>query len=134
MTCQPTCIIPVDQQHMNTLTYILYLFLTYLITIHVGLSFYRNGRIYILGLLHGDDRLTDFINKALLTGYYLLNLGYAALMLRTWETVTSWPQLVAGIATMTGRIMLLLALVHWCNMAIIYLIGQKRNQSLHYKK
>jgi hypothetical protein len=121
-------LIPVTKQlnGMNTLAYILYLFVTYLITVRVGFIFYRNGRIFILNLLQQDTQLTDFINRILLTGYYLLNLGYAALMLRSWDTIHTWTALLLSITTMTGKIMLTLALIPFCNMAVIYFIG-KRN-------
>lgn len=112
---------------MNTIAYILYLFITYLITVRVGFIFYRNGRVFILELLHHDVQLTEFINRILLTGYYLLNLGYATVMLSTWDTISSWEDLVVSIVMMTGKIMLTLAVVHFCNMAVIYLIS-KRNQ------
>lgn len=111
---------------MNTIAYIVYLFITYLITVRVGFIFYRNGHIFILALLHNDAQLTGFINRVLLTGYYLLNLGYAALMLRSWATIHTWTELVSGIMTMTGKIILTLAVIHFCNMAVIYFIG-KRN-------
>lgn len=107
---------------MNTTAYIIYLSLTYLVTVHVGLRFYRHGRVYILTLFNGDHSITNFINRILLTGYYLLNLGYAALMLRNWEELHYWNQLVISIATMTGRILLLLAVIHFFNMAcVLYL-------------
>ncbi|WP_089909142.1 hypothetical protein [Chitinophaga rupis] len=60
---------------MNTLAYIIYLLITYLVTVRVGFIFYRNGRLFILNLLRQDAALTDFINKILLVGYYLLNLA-----------------------------------------------------------
>lgn len=118
---------------MNTLAYIIYLSLTYLITVHVGLRFYRNGRIYILTLFHGDQELTDFVNKLLLVGYYLLNLGYAAVMIRFWDTITSWTELLSSICTMTGRIMLTLAVIHFVNMGIIYLLRQRATHLIHHK-
>lgn len=118
---------------MNTLAYIIYLVITYVITAHVGLIFYRNGRLYILRLLHGDERLTEFINKTLLTGYYLINLGYAALMLRTWDTILTWPGLISSVTRMTGRIILTLAVMHFFNMAVIFLIS-RRHQSIHQHK
>lgn len=108
---------------MNTLAYIIYLFITYLITVHVGLIFYRNGRLYILRLMHGDVKLTDSINRILLTGYYLLNLGYAALMIHSWETVLDWTDLVSSIGNKTGKIMLTLAVIHYFNMAVIAVIS-----------
>ena len=111
---------------MNTLAYIIYLFITYLITVRTGWLFYRNGRVYIITLLKGDEKLADFINRMLLTGYYLLNLGYAAVMIRYWQPVTSFAELAGSIASMTGRIMLTLAFIHFCNMAAIYMLS-KRN-------
>ncbi|RXK60462.1 hypothetical protein ESA94_08310 [Lacibacter luteus] len=119
---------------MNSVAYIIYLLLTYFITVHVGLRFYRNGRIYILGLLDGNEELTDFINKLLLVGYYLLNLGYAALMINLWQNITSWLQLFESVFIMTGRIMLTLALIHFFNMLVIYLIRKRQQISLHSKK
>ena len=119
---------------MNSIAYIIYLLITYFITVQVGLRFYRNGRIYMLGLLDGNELLTDFINKLLLIGYYLLNLGYAALMIQLWTTVTSWLAMVESVFLMTGRIMLTLALLHFMNMAVIYFIRKQQHISLHTKK
>lgn len=110
---------------MNILAYIIYLFLTYLITVRVGLIFFRNGRIFILGLLHHNAGLTDAINRMLLIGYYLLNLGYAALMISTWDTITTWTGLLTSITGMTARIVLTLALIHFCNMLVIWLVSKK---------
>lgn len=118
---------------MNTLTYLLYLLITYWITVHVGLRFYKNGRVYILDMLKGDEALTDFINKLLLIGYFLLNLGYAGLMLQLWETVTTYIQMLESIITMTGRILITLALIHYINMATILWISRRQN-SLHHHK
>jgi hypothetical protein len=118
---------------MNSIAYILYLIITYIITVRVGFIFYRNGRVFILELLHQDVQLTDFINRILLTGYYLLNLGYAALMLRSWDTILTWTALSLSIVTMTGKIMLTLAVIHFCNMAVIYFIGKKNNHFVNSK-
>jgi hypothetical protein len=115
---------------MNTLAYIIYLLITYLVTVHVGLAFYRNGRVYILNLLAGDEALTDSINRILLTGYYLLNLGYAAVMISFWETIGTYAELVASIGIMTGRILITLGIIHFFNMATIYFISKRK--SIHH--
>ncbi len=112
---------------MNTLAYIIYLCLTYLITVRVGFLFYRNGRVFILGLLNNNESLTNAINRILLTGYYLLNLGYAALMISTWDTVTNWTGLLVSITGMTARIILTLAVIHYCNMLAIRFISKKQS-------
>jgi hypothetical protein len=119
---------------MNIVAYIIYLFITYIITVRVGKVFYKNGRHYILSIVHGDEQLTDFINKILLAGYYLMNLGYATIMLSFWKTVTSYADLIASVSSMTGRILLSLAIVHFANMYIISIIGKKQHLLTHHKK
>lgn len=118
---------------MNTLSYIIYLLLTYIITVHVGLRFYKNGRVYILNLLHGHEDLTDFINRLLLVGYYLLNLGYAAVMLRFWKTITNYTDLFTTLCTRIGTILLTLALIHFVNMTVIYFLSRQKQFSNHSK-
>ena len=115
---------------MNTLAYIIYLLITYLVTVHVGFAFYRNGRVYILNLMLGNEALTDSINKILLTGYYLLNLGYAAVMINFWETIGTYTELITSIGIMTGRILLTLGIIHFFNMAVIYFISKQK--SIHH--
>lgn len=118
---------------MNTLSYIIYLLITYLITVHVGRLFYKNGRHYIVAIINEDGQLTDFINRILLVGYYLMNLGYATIMLRFWKTITTFTELIASVSSMTGRIVLSLAVMHFVNMYVITIIGKKQ-LSIHHKK
>lgn len=118
---------------MNTLTYIIYLAITYFITVHVGLRFYRNGEVYILNLLHGDQKLTAFINRILLIGYYLLNLGYVTLTISTWQNIDTWGEMFGSIAFMTGKIMLTLGVMHFFNMAVILFISYRHHASVNNK-
>ncbi|QHS58065.1 hypothetical protein [Chitinophaga agri] len=116
---------------MNTLAYIIYLLITYLITVRVGFIFYRNGRVFILDVLQQNVPLTDAINRILLVGYYLVNLGYAALMISTWSTIVNWTALLLSITVMTGKILLTLAVMHYCNMIVIYFISKRSQSILH---
>lgn len=118
---------------MNVLAYILYLLITCIITFRVGLLFYRNGKIYILRLLHDNEPLSHSINRLLLIGYYLLNLGYAALMISTWKTVHNLEEVMVTVVSMTGRIMLTLALIHFLNMTVIYLLSTQGKYFNHHK-
>ncbi len=117
---------------MNSIAYILYLIATWLITVHVGWNLYKNGRIYILNLLHGDEALTDAINRILLTGYYLLNLGYATLMITQWQTIETLATVISSICGMVGNILLLLAAIHFINMTVIFWLSKKKQTSSFY--
>lgn len=118
---------------MNILAYAIYLLITYLITFKVGLIFYRNGRVFVFHLLKQDAHLTSFINRVLLVCYYLLNIGYATIMISFWQTVTNWAELLASVTKMTGSIMLTLSIIHFFNMSVIYFLG-KKNKSFTYSK
>jgi hypothetical protein len=116
---------------MNILAYTIYLLITWMITVHAGASFYRNGRNYLLNMLKGDERLTDHVNRLLLTGYYTINLGYATMMISFWKIVEDWNGLVESISVKCGQIMILLACMHYFNMAAIYMYHRlKRNSQL----
>ncbi|MBO9728820.1 MAG: hypothetical protein J7623_09300 [Chitinophaga sp.] len=111
---------------MNTIAYLVYMALTYLITVKVGWIFYRNGRVFILGLLQGNVALTDAINNILLAGYYLVNIGYATAMISNWPPIPHLLVMLTVIVTMTGQILLSLGVMHCFNMLVIYFIS-KRN-------
>lgn len=110
---------------MNLLASLLYLSITYIVTVHVGWSLYRNGRVFILHLMEGDEVFTDSINRLLLVGYYLLNLGYAAFLFATWDRVDTWAELLVSVLTKAGTIIITLAIIHYINMAVIYQLSQK---------
>jgi len=116
---------------MNVFAYIVYLFFTYLITIRVGWRFYKSGEVYILHLLSNDERLTRFINRLLLVGYYLLNLGYVALMLQRWEKVDSLLMLFLTVAEKTAQILLLLGIMHFVNMAALFWFSRHQHLINH---
>jgi ABC-type Co2+ transport system permease subunit len=117
---------------VNTVAYLMYLALTYWVTVHVGWRFYRNGRFYLLALFRNDAPVADAVNRLLLTGYYLLNLGYVALMLRSWPTLLNWTEVLLSVCLMTGRILLTLGLIHFCNMGLLYLL-RKRPEMMELK-
>lgn len=118
---------------MNTLGYILYITVTYYITVHTGYSFYKNGRVFILKETNQNEILTDSINKLLLLGYYLLNLGYVAITLYGWETIFTFNQLVNTLSFKIGIILVMLACIHYFNMFIIHFVSQKNKSFTHHK-
>ncbi len=113
---------------MNLIASLLYLTITYVITVRVGLSLYRHGRVFILNLMEGDEAFTDNINRLLLLGYYLLNLGYAAILMATWERVETLAGLFELVGAKTGSIIFLLGTIHFFNMAVIYWLAQKHHK------
>jgi hypothetical protein len=112
----------------NIAGYALYLLITVLIIFKVGMIFYRNGRVFILDLFHGDNIITDNVNRILLTGYYLLNIGYAFVSIRLWNTITDVIVLVTELSMRAGFLFMLLAVMHYFNMAVLYKLSHSNNK------
>lgn len=105
---------------MQIAGFIIYLVITGYIAIYVGQVLYRNGRHFILRML-GEDHLTDSVNRILLAGYYLVNLGYVSIMLTIRQPADTLADLVQSLSTAVGRIILTLGVMHYLNIAAIAL-------------
>ena len=105
--------------NLNILGYIIFLLITTYIIIVVGKLCYRNGNIFVLGLIPNHKELCQQINKLLLISYYLMNIGYCAMTLISWSTVTNSTELVAIIASKTSIIVGILAVLHYLNIFIL---------------
>ena len=57
-------------------TYVVYLLVTVPLTIWVATTLSRNGRVFLADVFAGDDGLADAVNRLLVVGFYLLNLGF----------------------------------------------------------
>ncbi len=108
----------------NSSGYILFLIFIFFITIWVGWVFYKNGEVYLKMMLPNDVHLVMSINRLLLLGYYLLNLGYATVTITSWPTILSSGELAFVLCQNAGIIILFLALMHYFNLTWILLYSK----------
>ena len=111
--------------NLNIIGYVIYLLITTFIIINVGKICYRNGNIYVAQLIPEHEDLCQKTNQVLLIGYYLLNLGYCAMTLISWDKIISYPQLVEVISIKTATIICIIAILHYFNIYIITKYIQK---------
>lgn len=118
--------------NFNIASYLIYLPVTFYIIIVVGLMFFRNGEYYIENIFPGNPQLVRVINRMLLLGYYLLNLGYVTLIISFWQHINSIQQMCEVLSSRIGIIMLVLGALHFNNMFCIWWFGKKfKQQSIH---
>ncbi len=110
---------------INLISYGIYLTITFYITIVVGWWFYRLGFVYMKNLIE-DISVCESTNRILLIGYYLVNLGYAAIHLNGWKPIQNYSEMVSEVSAKIGIILLTLCVLHYCNMTIIYLLRKKQ--------
>ena len=117
----------------NVPAYIVYLILTVFMIVFVGKYFYRNGRVFILGLMKGEEATTDHLNNILLVAYYLFNIGYAFVKLHFWQRIDNLETLVSSIAHHMSVLIFILASTHYMNMVLIWWLSRSKKSSLTIK-
>jgi hypothetical protein len=106
----------------NITGYLIYLAVTSYITLYVGRLFYSNGEAYLRNIFHDEPDYIRPINRILLIGYYLVNLGYATTTLSTWGQISSLTGLLNILGTRLGFILVFLGVTHYFNMLIVNII------------
>jgi len=117
------------------LVYGVYLPVTVLLTVWVARTLFTNGRTFLVDIFHGNETLADSVNKLLLTGFYLINIGYATLTLRSTDDITSYQQTVETLSIKIGTIILILGGMHFFNLYVFYKLrnrAQEYNQTLNF--
>lgn len=117
----------------NILSYSIYLPVTFYITFVVGRICFENGEVYLHRLMDEHPDTVKAMNRLLLIGYYLLNLGYAAIMLSDWPVIINLSQAFLLSFTRIGTILFILGIMHYNNMLLTYLISKRINKTITSK-
>ncbi len=111
--------------NLNILGYAIYLLITIFIIVKVGRICYQNGNIYVAQLIPDHMDLCHKINQVLLLGYYLMNIGYCAMTLISWEKIITFNQLIEVIAFKSAIIIGTIAFMHYLNIFVLTKYIQK---------
>ena len=114
--------------NFHLLVYGVYLPVTVLLTVWVARTLFNNGRLFLVDIFHGNEQLADSVNKLLLMGFYLLNIGYAMLTLQSGDPITSYQQSVETLSIKLGTIVLILGGMHFFNLYVFYKLRHKAQE------
>ena len=99
-------------------TYVAYLLTAVPITVWVASTLSRNGRVFLTDVFHGEDGLADAVNRLLVVGFYLVNLGFVMLYLRGGGQVADLAELLETVSVKIGVVMLVLGVIHFGNVMV----------------
>ena len=71
------------------LTYAFYLAISIALTVWVAKVLFKNGRVFLVDIFHGNQELADSVNRLLVVGFYLINIGYMSLVLKEEGSIQS---------------------------------------------
>ena len=108
------------------ITYAAYVLISIGLTIWVGRTLHRNGRLFLVDVFNGNEALADSVNHLLLVGFYLINFGFVSLALKLREHVTSATQSVEALSYKVGYVLVVLGAMHFMNLYIFSRIRRSK--------
>jgi hypothetical protein len=118
---------PVELPSYVEETYAAYLLLALPITIWVARTLHKNGRAFLVDAFHGQDGLADSVNHLLVVGFYLINLGWIVMTLRTHESIPTIRRAIELLSDKIGTVLFVLGLMHFLN---LFLFSRFRRRAL----
>jgi len=98
--------------------YLAYLAISLSVTIWVARTLRKNGRSFLIDAFHGNGDLADSVNHLLVVGFYLINVGYVALALRTYAQVLTARDSIELVCDKVGFVLLVLGVMHFFNLYV----------------
>ncbi|MFD0796628.1 hypothetical protein ACFQZJ_04095 [Maribacter chungangensis] len=113
----------------NLIGYLLFFLIMGTIIVKVGWGCYRNGTTYVLHIIPNQQDFSLRINKMLLLGYYLVNIGYVVYSISTWEPIDGLMPMLENISYRTACIVLVLSGLHYMNIIALNILLKQNSYS-----
>jgi hypothetical protein len=113
----------------TVISYGLYLVIAVAMTIWVARTLHHSGRIFLVDCFHGNTDLADSVNHLLVVGFYLVNIGFVSLYLKTTEEIAGARGVFELLSGKMGVVLLMLGAMHFINLYV--LTKMRRRAGLH---
>jgi len=107
--------------------YVTYLAISLGVTIWVARTLHHNGRTFLVDAFHSNEALADSVNDLLVVGFYLINIGYVTLAMRTGDTVPTVRSAIELVCDKLGVVLIVLGIMHFFN---LYVFNRLRKRGL----
>ncbi len=104
---------------LTVVAYVIYLLISIGLTVWVARTLSRNGRVFIGDVLQGNEKLADAVNQLLVVGFYLVNIGFVTLYLRSGEEIVRARGLFEALSVKLGVVLLVLGVMHLGNVWVL---------------
>jgi hypothetical protein len=108
-------------------TYIGYLAVSIAVTVWVARTLHQNGRAFLVDAFHGQEGLADSVNHLLVVGFYLINLGWIVMTLRTHQHLDTARSAIELLSDKVGTVLFVLGIMHFFN---LFLFSRFRRRAL----
>lgn len=108
-------------------TYFIYLPIAVIMTILVARTLFKNSKIFMLDIFHGRTEIAFATNRLFEIGFYLLNIGAALLILRTYR-IDDHQQMIEVLSSKIGGFSIYLGVILFLNLLLFFRGKRKASQ------
>lgn len=100
--------------------YAIYLPIAILLTLYVSRTLFRNSKVYMLDIFKGREEIAIATNRLFETGFYLLNLGFALMILKLDLYTDTSRELVEELSYKVGGFSIYLGVMLFLNLYFFF--------------
>ena len=104
----------------NFTAYLIYLPVVIVLTWYVAHTLFKNSKVFMLEIFHGKEVIATSTNKLFETGFYLLNLGFAFLIMEIASDITDNRTLLELLTAKIGGFCIYLGLMLFFNLYLFF--------------
>ena len=109
--------------------YVIYSVISVGLVVWLAHTLFKNGEVFLEDVFEDNPRLAKAVNHLLVVGFYMANLGYAALLLQT-NAASDGVTAVELLVRKLGVLLVSLAVLHFANMYVFYRIRRRATASV----
>ena len=109
--------------------YAIYLPIAIFLTYYVSKTLFKNSKIYMLDIFKGREEIANATNKLFETGFYLLNLGFALMILEMNMYDNTYQVLIEKLSYKIGGFSIYLGLMLFLNLYFFFRGKRKASQA-----
>lgn len=109
--------------------YAIYLPIVLFLTYYVSKTLFKNSKIFMLDIFKGREEIAFATNKLFETGFYLLNLGFALMILEMTIYKDDYQSLIEALSYKIGGFAIYLGIMLFLNLYFFFRGKRKASQT-----
>ena len=118
----------------NFIAYLIYLPVIIVLTWYVAHTLFKNSKVFMLDIFGGKEQIAYSTNTLFETGFYLLNLGFALLIMEVSFQIESSRNLLEILSSKVGGFAIYLGIMLFFNLYLFFrgrrISKMKHNESI----
>ncbi|MEH3112694.1 hypothetical protein [Pedobacter terrae] len=109
--------------------YAVYLPVALFLTFYVSKTLFKNSKVYMLDIFKGREEIANATNKLFETGFYLLNIGFALLIMKITISANDYRNLIEALSSKIGGFAIYLGIMLFINLYFFFRGKRKAKES-----